>query len=97
MYLYSTCATRSPRLRSRSSSLSMSSSVTSFPDDAGTPVIPGGNGDTLQIMRFEPGPVDLEEEPTYGPAVSLKEERERERREGRDKSKECSYCYFFRI
>ncbi|XP_019849301.1 PREDICTED: phosphorylase b kinase regulatory subunit beta-like [Amphimedon queenslandica] len=65
-----TCAARSPRLRSRSSSLStcMSSSLTSFPDDAGTPVTAGGNGDTLQIMRFEPGPVDLEEEPTYGPA-----------------------------
>ena len=84
IFCYFFFSTRSPKLRSRSSSLSMSSSFNSLSDDSNTAITPS-TVDTLQIMRFEPPPVDLEEEPTYGPAVRERERgggREREGREG---------------
>ena len=68
----------------------MSSSFNSLSDDSNTAITPS-TVDTLQIMRFEPPPVDLEEEPTYGPAVREREGggrqggREGERQWDRDK------------
>ena len=64
----------------------MSSSFNSLSDDSNTAITPS-TVDTLQIMRFEPPPVDLEEEPTYGPAVREREGGEGER-EGEERVKD---------
>ena len=57
------CSVRSPRLRSRSSSLSIGrtgSSTSLSGDDVFTV-------ETLQLSRFDPTPDEPEEEPDYGP------------------------------
>lgn len=58
---------RSPRLRSRSSSLSLAPSVSALSLDDEVLTV-----ETLQTSRLDSIPIDIEEEPTYGPSVSIR-------------------------